>query len=130
MALITHTRTDDGIHEMVFKKASRVSIEELADLLDTLYQGNSPHNFCLLDMRTSGMLPLRYLTYRMRLLHARYPGHHPIHIAIVLHDALMKDVSMVLLRTVLHRERAQYFADIEKARLWLQLEQHKVQALS
>ena len=125
MALITHHHTTENIHELVFEKASRASIEELTNLLDKLYQTNSQSSYCILDLRPSGMLPIRYLTYQMRRLHNRYPNHEPIHIAIVLDDGLMLNMSQVLLRTVMQRDRAQYFTEMSKAREWLLLEQKK-----
>jgi hypothetical protein len=125
MGLITHHRTTEGIHELVFQKASRASIEELSNLLDNMYQTNAESSYCLLDLRTSGMLPIRYLTYQMRRLHAAYPKHHPIHIALVLDDKVMLNMSEILLRTVMQRDRAQYFTRIEKAQEWLRLEQKK-----
>jgi hypothetical protein len=125
MALIAHHHTTEGIHELVFQKASRASIEELTNLLDKMYQANTTSSYCLLDLRPSGMLPIRYLTYQMRRLHNRYPTHLPIHIAIVLDDGLMLNMSQVLLRTVMQRDRAQYFTEMSKAREWLLLEQKK-----
>ena len=125
MGLITHHRTTEGIHELIFQKASRASIEELTNLLDKMYQTNAGSSYCLLDLRPSGMLPIRYLTYQMRRLHTRYPNHEPIHIAMVLNDGLMLNMSQVLLRTVMQRDRAQYFTDMDKARDWLRLEQKK-----
>ena len=125
MALIAHHHTIENIHELVFHKASRASIEELTNLLDKMYQANTARSYCLLDLRPSGMLPIRYLTHQMRRLHNRYPHHHPIHIAIVLDDGLMLNMSQVLLRTVMQRDRAQYFTEMDKAREWLLLEQKK-----
>jgi hypothetical protein len=125
MGLITHNKTD-GIHELVFQKASRASIEELTNLLEHIYNTNPNSSYCILDLRTSGMLPIRYLTYQMRRLHTRHPNHNPIHIAVVLDDGLMLNMSQVLLRTVMQRDNAQYFTNMDKAKLWLQLEQQKV----
>jgi hypothetical protein len=125
MELITHQRTEEGFHEIVFSKACRASIEELTTLLENLYEDNNPNIYCLLDMRASGMLPLRYLTYQMRRLQTTYKNHYPIHLAIVLQDSLMLDVSMVLLRTIMRHDRAQYFTDIEKAHIWLRMHRDK-----
>ena len=125
MGLITHQKTTDGIHELVFHKSSRASIEELTNLLEDIYNRNPHTSFCIIDLRTSGMLPIRYLTYQMRRLHARHTHHNPIHIAFVLDDNTTLNMSQVLLGTVMQRDHAQYFTDINNARLWLKVEQKK-----
>ena len=127
MGLITYNHTDDNIHELVFHKACRASIEELAKLMEKMYQSDTPYNYCILDLRPSGMLPIRYLTYQMRRLRTAYPQHKPVHIAVVLDDKLMLNMSQVLLRTVMHRDNAQYFTTMDKARAWLHLEQNKAE---
>ena len=70
-------------------------------------------------------LGLRYLTVELRRLNELYSTHAPIYIALVLEDVNLIEVTSALMRTIMRRDSAQYFTDIDKARLWLNLEQTK-----
>ena len=126
MTLITHLRQDNNVHELIFTEASRRSTDQLIEMLANFYrQEQQEQIYLLLDMRQSGMLPLRYLTVEMRRLNEQYAKHAPIFIALVLEDVNLIEVTSALMRTIMRRDSAQYFTDIDKARLWLNLEQIK-----
>ncbi len=126
MPVITHVSLENNIHELVFSEASRNAIDQFLEMLVSFYQETpGEHPYIILDMRESGMLPLRYLTKSLRRLFERYPEHESANIAIVLEDPQMLHVTRALLRTIMRRETVQYFTKIEKARFWLKLEQNK-----
>lgn len=125
MTLITHLRQDNNSHELIFTEASRKATDQLIEMLADFYRKQGDRIYILLDMRQSGMLPLRYLTVELRRLNELYSSHSPIFIALVMNDASMLEVTSALMRTIMRRDNAQYFMDIDKARLWLSLEQKK-----
>jgi hypothetical protein len=126
MSLITHLRQDNNVHELAFTEASRRSTDQLITILADFYRNpQSESIYLLLDMRDSGMLPLRYLTLEMRRLNEEYLNHAPIYIALVVDDVSIIEVTSVLMRTIMRRDSAQYFTNIDKARLWLDIEQRK-----
>lgn len=126
MSLITHLRQKNNVHELAFTEASRRSTDQLITLLADFYRKpQSESIYLVLDMRASGMLPLRYLTVEMRRLNEEYTNHAPIYIAIVLKDTSLIDVTSALMKTIMRRDSVQYFTILEKARLWLDIEQRK-----
>ena len=126
MSLITHLRQDNNVHELAFTEASRRSTDQLITLLADFYRKpQSESIYLVLNMCISGMLPLRYLTVELRRLNEEYPNHASIYIAIVLKDASIIEVTSALMRTIMRRDSTQYFTDIDKARLWLDIEQRK-----
>jgi len=128
MPVITHITLDDNIHELVFSESSRRAIDHFLDMLVQFYSENGDDNlYFVLDMRESGMLPLRYLTKELRALLEAYPDREAARIALVLDDPQMLNVTRALLNTIVRRDRVQYFTQVDKARLWLQIEQKKQQ---
>ena len=126
MSVITHVPLDNNIHELVFEESSRDAIDQFLGMLVDFYQNEDGENpYIILDMRESGMLPLRYLTTSLRQLFEYYPEHEPAKIALVMEDPQMLDVARALLQTIMKRESVQYFTKMDKARLWLQIEQNK-----
>ena len=126
MSLITHLRQKNNVHELEFTEASRLSTDQFITLLADFYrESQSVSIYLILDMRISGMLPLRYLTLELRRLNEEYVNHVPIYIAIVLKDPSIIEVASALMRTIMRRDSTQYFTDIDKARLWLDIEQRK-----
>ncbi|MEO1288485.1 MAG: hypothetical protein AAFV93_12015 [Chloroflexota bacterium] len=126
MAIITHVARNKHIHEVVFTESSRGAIDQFLSMLSKIYeQSNGLPIYIVLDMRHSGMLPLRYLTKSLRRTLEQFPNRPPANIAIVLEDPQMLNVTRALLRTITHRESVQYFTQIDKARLWLQLEYNR-----
>lgn len=126
MSIITHLALDNNIHELVFAEASHDAIDQFLGMLVDFYEETNGDNpYIILDMRESGMLPLRYLTKSLRRLFERYPEHESAKIALVLEDPQMLNVTRALLRTIMKRESVQYFTKMDKARLWLKIEQNK-----
>lgn len=126
MPVITHITLDDNIHELVFTESSRRTIDHFLDMLVQFYGENTDDNlYFVLDMCESGMLPLRYLTKELGHVLEAYPEREAARIALVLDDPQMLNVTRALLDTIVRRDRVQYFTQIDKARLWLQLEQKK-----
>lgn len=126
MSVITHLALDNNIHELVFVEASHDAIDQFLGMLVDFYEETNGDNpYIILDMRESGMLPLRYLTKSLRRLFERYPEHESAKIALVLEDPQMLNVTRALLRTIMKRESVQYFTKMDKARLWLKIEQNK-----
>ena len=120
MPVITHITLDDNIHELVFSESSRRAIDHFLDMLVQFYSENGDDNlYFVLDMRESGMLPLRYLTKELRALLEAYPDREAARIALVLDDPQMLNVTRALLNTIVRRDRVQYFTQVDKARLWL-----------
>lgn len=132
MSAIEHTVHPNGVHEVMFSVASRASIEDLMTVMESVFQQTPPVNnahYILLDLRASGMLPLRHLTQRLRELLRAHPERPRTCIAMVLHDQIMKEVTTVLLRTILRREQVQYFTRYDHAHLWLTIEQNRPAAV-
>lgn len=128
MPVITHVALDNNIHELVFAESSHDAIDQfLVMLIDFYKEANDNSAYVVLDMRESGMLPLRYLTKSLRRLFEQYPVKETAKIALVLEDPQMLNVTRALLGTIMRRESVQYFTQIEEARTWLQLEQNKWQ---
>lgn len=126
MSLITHVAHNNNIHELVFTESSRSVIDHFLKMMNRFYQqSNGESLYLIMDMRQSGMLPLRYLTKSLRQLLEQHADTASTNIAIVLEDPQMLNVTRALLRTFMHRDSVQYFTDIEKAHLWLQIEQTK-----
>lgn len=126
MPVITHITLDNNIHELVFAESSRQAINQFLDKLVEFYeQAGDEHLYIVLDMRQSGMLPLRSLTQSLRSLLQTYPDHDAATIALVLDDPQMLDVTEALLKTIMRRDTIQYFTQLDKARLWLSIEQNK-----
>lgn len=126
-AVLEYMKRSDGIHEIVFAIASRSSIDELVIRLETILLQSIDAQYILLDLRESGMLPLRYFAHSLRELLARHPERAQIFIAMVLDDGVLLNVTSALLRTILRRDRVQYFYRYDHAQMWLQLEQHRAQ---
>jgi len=125
--VLEYLQRADGIHEIVFAIASRSSIDELTTHLnDILLQGNNEAHYILLDLRESGMLPLRYLAHSLRELLQKHPERSQIFIAMVLDDGVLLNVTSALLRTILRRDRVQYFYRYDHAKMWLQLEKNRL----
>lgn len=128
MSVITHVSLDNNIHELAFAESSRDAIDQFLGLLVDFYQNsNGETAYIVLDMRESGMLPLRYLTKSLRKLFEYYPVNQSAKFAVVLEDPQMLNVTYALLRTIMIPDSVQYFTQIEEARIWLQLEQNKWQ---
>ncbi|MGB7340181.1 MAG: hypothetical protein WBC91_14890 [Phototrophicaceae bacterium] len=126
MSVITHVALDNNSHELVFAEASRNAIDQFLGMLVEFFEASNGEAFYIvLDMRHSGMLPLRYLTKSLRRVLERYPDHTRASIAIVLEDPQLLDVTRALLRTIMHREVVQYFTQIDKAHLWLKIVKNK-----
>ncbi len=124
-SVLEYLQRADGIHEIVFAIASRSSIDELTTHLDSILHQHSDAHYILLDLRESGMLPIRYLAYSLRQLLQRHPERAQIYIAMVLDDGVLLNVTSALLRTILHRDHVQYFYRYDHAQMWLQLEKHR-----
>lgn len=128
MSLITYQQLDNNVHKLFFIEANRRSSDEFIEILTDFYQNVELDNvYLLLDLRESGMLPLRRLTTNMRHINEEYPNHPAVHIALALNDGLMVDVTSALMRTIMRRDSIQYFTDIDKAYQWLEIEQDKRQ---
>jgi hypothetical protein len=126
MSTITHIRAEPNTHELVFSESSRRAIDQFIQMVHQLYKDTPDSTiYLLLDLRESGMLPLRYLTLGIRELIDSYPHHPGTAMAIVLDDPTMINVTSALMQTIMRRDQAQYFTQIDKARLWLQLEYRK-----
>ncbi|MGJ3239308.1 MAG: hypothetical protein ACFE0Q_11425 [Anaerolineae bacterium] len=126
MSVITHVRLEHDLHEIIFTEASHSAIDQFLGLLEQLYQrANYNKLYVVLDLRDSGMLPLRYLTKSVRYLFDKYPEQQFATLALVLEDVQMLNVTRALLNTIMHRETVQYFTRQDKARLWLQIEKRR-----
>lgn len=124
---IHYSRYGDGTHAVRFYEATRQAVDTLIDMIEGLYSDpeNNENIYLILDFRNSGMLPLRYFTQELRQLNERYPRHKPAHMAMVLADANIIDVTDALLRTILRRDSVQYFTVMDSAEMWLRLERDK-----
>ena len=130
MQFITQVRHENDVHELIFSEASRNSVEEFIALLFDFYENlGVEHIYLLLNLRESGMLPLRHFTARMRELNQQCPNHPALHMALALNDSTLADVTSALMRTIMRRDSAQYFTDIDKAYFWLKMEQDKQHSL-
>lgn len=130
--VLEYLQRADGIHEIVFAIASRSSIDELTTHLnDILLKQDKKHDahYILLDLRESGMLPLKYLAHRLRELLQQYPERAQIFIAMVLDDGVLLNVTSALLRTIFRRDSVQYFYRYDHARMWLQLEKNRLRII-
>jgi len=127
MAVITHVKLENNIHELVFSESSRRAIDQFLDILVGFYHDADANGiYVVLDMRQSGMLPLRYLTKNLRRVIEAYSGEQPAHIALVLNDPQLLNVARALLHTIMRRETVHYFTEVGKARLWLRIMQDNV----
>lgn len=124
-SVLEYMQKADGIHEIVFSVASRASITELMTHLDDILSRNLDKNYILLDLRESGMLPLRHLGYSLRTLLERHPEHGQIFVAMVLDDGVLLNVTSALLRTIFRRDHVQYFDRYDHANMWLRLEKYR-----
>jgi hypothetical protein len=124
-SVLEYLKRADGIHEIVFTIASRSSIDELIAQLELILLDSRDAQYVLLDLRESGMLPLRYLAYSLRQLLERHPERAQIFVAMVLDDGVLLNVTSALLRTIMRRDRVQYFDRYDHAKMWLQLEKHR-----
>ncbi|MCA9913951.1 MAG: hypothetical protein KC496_11405 [Anaerolineae bacterium] len=124
-SVLEYMQKADGIHEIVFSVASRASIVELMTRLDDILTQHQDAHYILLDLRESGMLPLRYLGHSLRSLLQRHPEHGQIFVAMVLDDAVLLNVTSALLRTIFRRDHVQYFDRYDYANMWLRLEKYR-----
>lgn len=126
--LIQHKQSDDT-HIFAFHQATRMAVDDLTQHLRTLYSTAKPEHpfYIILDMRASGMLPLRYLAYSLRALVSQHPNKPSAYIAVILDDSALVSVTDALLKTILRRDHVQYFTQLDTAQLWLQIERKKAQ---
>lgn len=126
MSALTVVSVDNNVHELVFNEASRQAADEFLSMWAALYERNEANMlYIVLDMRDSGMLPLRYLTTQMRDMLQQHPDRESAHIAIVLDDPQILSVTQALMRTIIRRQRVQYFTQMDKAYFWLEIEKKK-----
>ena len=128
MSTISYISMDNNTHELVFNEASRRAIDDFIALWQRWQTRQSGNLYIVLDMRPAGMVPLRYLTKQMKKrLATQNDGDH-VYIAMVLDDPQMLTVTQELLRTIVKRQPVQYFTAVEKAHLWIKIEQRKAQS--
>ncbi|MEL6308726.1 MAG: hypothetical protein AAFN11_19235 [Chloroflexota bacterium] len=128
MSTLTYISMDNNTHELVFNEATRKATDEFIALWAKWQTMQSGNLYIVLDMRPAGMVPLRYLTKQMKKMLAKHVEGENVYIAIVLDDPQMLMVTQVLLRTIVKRQPVQYFTQVEKAHLWIKIEQKKAQA--
>ncbi len=129
-SVLEYMQKADGIHEIAFSAASRASIVELITHLDDILTQNQDAHYILLDLRESGMLPLRYLGHSLRELLQRHPEHGQIFVAMVLDDGVLLNVTSALLRTIFRRDHVAYFDRYDHANMWLRLEKYRAMQFS
>jgi hypothetical protein len=75
VSLCDHTRLDNGIHKLVIKRASRPAVDDWIAVIDGIFEGtsdSSPTVRFLVDS-TVGVLPMGYVSMRIRDLMRKYP---------------------------------------------------------
>lgn len=120
-----YSALESGVHEFVFLEASRASVDEWITYLDDIY-GRAPLKQELrfvVDTRQSGMLPLGYMSKKLRDLHANYDKRPPTRLVFLSYQSAMMVLLHLLIEiTVSNEENAvRYFQtdDPQKAVDWL-----------
>jgi hypothetical protein len=99
--------------------------QEVIDILAGI-AANQPDTpaYCLLDMRGHYVLPLRDFSAQLKRLYRDMPENQPLFLAMVV-DAAVVSVLSTIVKTLVRRDSIQYFTQLDKGQLWLNIERNK-----
>jgi len=121
--ILQHEQLSDDTHRLVFEQATRESVDVLIITLRQIYAATADKAvYVVLDMRDSGMLPLRYFTNNLRDFINSEAHQLDSYLAILVCENTIVNMSTSLLRSILRRDKVQYFTEPDKALLWFEIE--------
>ena len=120
-----YTHHDDGIHEFVFHKFDRSTIDEHLAFFQNLRQDMAENEpiFYLSDLRDASAPPFRYSVNKARKLNKETPFLENMVIANVLKDGLIGEALRVFINSITRGSKARAFTGEnarEEALAWLQ----------
>ena len=120
--------TTNKIHKFQILEYNEQIIDLLIDDINHIFHMVSSDTpiFLLIEMQNTEIVYLRQMILRLKDIVRTYPQHNRLYTAIVIEDVTLLDIADTLMRTLIQRERIQYFTDAEKARFWLRLEKQKI----
>lgn len=123
MSYVIYEQLSKNIHEVKMNRMNSAAIQQLFDLSTKIFSASDSENvYMLIDARESMLLPLRLLAHELRTL-SRRDGQVKACIAIVIANRSISNETTKMLETILERDRVQIFTQLEKAHLWISLEQ-------
>ena len=124
MGVVTHYLANN-IHEIKIQQSSSEAIDQLFEISDRIFTNRETENiYLLIDAREAKNLSLHLLAIELRTLSQRDGKVKPC-IAIVAESVTGIQETSRMLKTILERDRVEFFTDIEKSRLWIELEMNR-----
>lgn len=125
MTSVTHHHHETNIHEIKIERSSSDALNQIFEISSRIFTNRETDDvYLLIDAREAKNLSFRLLAIELRTLSKRDGEVKPC-IAIVAKNTDSIQETTHMLKTILERDRVEFFTIYEKARLWIELEMNR-----